>query len=516
MTMALADKSTTIERTTPAPTMMKNNTARKKPDLTEEEEAVLRALLLDIPQGSSSSSRKTKVFDDKVLFSLPFHQEEPPSSSNKQRNTQLLNLWRAFEDGVKPRTLVRHASNIKERQASKGKRIEKQKSLKEEDNGDESVCSVRSDEEVRVEVDHDDSSSCLSWKEEECGQEHYDSWEVLKDEYAQDFGFDYRDSWSPDLEDVSDDDQGHTFKILGTSADDKASHPHVLSPPLMDAIMYFLPEELENQNFWLKYSLVRDGSSMNTLKHYVRASSNTILAIETTTGQVFGAFTTSPWRTQFGFFGQGDGSFLWRMRHNRKSPCHSLFEQAQLETEIDVYAYSGENKLVQRCSHNEIAIGGGNINEGAAPLDPGDALEEMEDTAGFGIAIDEFLARGTTSPCATFRNPSLMNNLGETETFDIANLEVWSLTPAWDVKQAEKLEMTMYFVNQSSHADSSIHSVAGSHTGSYNGSHTPPRRDSIRASDLTQDKFYRRVGENDASEEQRDRWQRSAMMGFML
>ena len=401
--------------------------------------------------------------------------------------------------------LVRHASNLNERQASKGRKTEaNQESLQEDD------CSAKSDEEVRVERgeigEHDDVSSCSSWGEDESGEQHYDSWEVLKDEYAEDFGFDYKEKLSADSQDF-DDDQGHVFRILGTSANDTKAHPHVLSPPLMDALMSFIPEELENQNYWLKYSLIRDGSSMSTLKHYVRASSNTILAIETTSGHVFGAFTTSPWRTQFGFFGQGDGAFLWRMRHNRDSQCHSLFEQAQLETEIDVYAYSGENKLVQRCSHNEIAIGGGNINAGIVSDDDS---EEMEDTAGFGIAIDEFLARGTTSPCATFRNPSLLHNLGEAETFEIANLEVWSLTPAYDVNQAEKLEMTKYFINQSSHTESSIHSVYSDIAGSY----TPPSN-SMNAVDMVQASFYRRVGQNDGSEEQRDRWQRSSMMGLV-
>ena len=263
-----------------------------KPDLTEAEAAFLRALLLDVPSSEDDSDR---TLDENVLFSLPFHQEPIEEKPHRRDNTWLLQLWQAFENGVRPKALLRHASSLD--LAQSGERPEKQKSNVDEE---ESVCSIRSDEEVRVERGEikDDISSCSSWKEEEGGQEHYDAWEVLKDEYAGDFGFDYSERVTPELED--DDDQGHVFKILGTSADDTAAHPHVLSPPLMDALMSFLPESLENQNFWLKYSLVRDGASMNTLKRYVRASTNTILAIETTTGEVFGAFTTSPWRTQFG------------------------------------------------------------------------------------------------------------------------------------------------------------------------------------------------------------------------
>lgn len=284
---------------------MKADNTKHKPDLTEAETAFLRALLLDpIKQGASSSrtASTTKTLDDEILFSLPFHQETLEKQKSSRRNTILLGLWHAFEDGVQPKTLVRQASM--HRQKSKAKRLEKQRSIQNQESqlvDDESYCSAKSDEEVRAEkrdVKEDELSSCSSWGEDDGGHEHYDSWEVLKDEYAGDFGFDYSEPLSVDFDDM--DDQGHVFKILGTSANDAAAHPHVLSPPLMDALMSFMPESLENQNFWLKYSLVRDGSSMNTLKHYVRASSNTILAIETTTGEVFGAFTTSPWRTQFG------------------------------------------------------------------------------------------------------------------------------------------------------------------------------------------------------------------------
>jgi hypothetical protein len=131
----------------------------------------------------------------------------------------------------------------------------------------------------------------------------------------------------------------------------------------------------------------------------------------------------------------------------------------------------------------------------------------MEEATGFGIVVDEFLARGTTSPCATFRNPSLLNNLAETETFTIANMEVWTLTPSWDVNSAEKMEMTKYFVDQSLH--SSTHST-------YSDIACSPSWDStIPTAELSQQRFYRRVGENDEGEEQRNRWQYANMMGLM-
>lgn len=189
-----------------------------------------------------------------------------------------------------------------------------------------------------------------------------------------------------------------------------------------------------------------------------------------------------------------------------------------METEIDVYAYSGLNNLIQHCSAKKIGIGGGNIYEDMeAKGDTGDLdrppspleLEQMEEATGFGIALDEFLARGTTSPCATYRNPSLLNKRAEAEVFSVANIEVWTLTPAYDVHSAEKMEMTKYFVDQSTHTvDSSTHS-------SYSELAYSPRNSMTMSAELNQQRFYRRVGENDEGEEQRNRWQYANMMGLM-
>jgi len=57
------------------------------------------------------------------------------------------------------------------------------------------------------------------------------------------------------------------FVILGTSVDDPAASPHVLSPPLMDALRPFLPYAIQQDNYWLKYSLLRDVSCARMKEH---------------------------------------------------------------------------------------------------------------------------------------------------------------------------------------------------------------------------------------------------------
>lgn len=306
-----------------------------------------------------------------------------------------------------------------------------------------------------------------------------------------------------------DDDEGSgqrgMFKILGTSADDTLATPHVLSPPLMDSLLNFVPEHLANDNFWLKFSLVRDGASLDILKRYCRAATHTVLAIETTNGEVFGAFTSAPWRLSNKYFGTGE-AFLWRMRHGRNTPVHSLFEQAQLESEIDIFPYNGSNDYIQLCTSDKLALGGGNtvlkreessIHEDE-PLDaPAVFLED--NIYGFGLALDKNLLHGTTSPSATFGNSNLINGTGSGETFDVMNLEVWGFTSAQTEKGAERSEMSMFFVRES--ISSSIMSSANSSLSSM-----------FEAEDMSQERFYRRVGQDDENEADRDTWQYANMM----
>lgn len=507
-------------------------------------------------------SRATAVLDDDVLFSLPFggHGDNlgddtadvvaPKSQSvqpprTKRNQSHQIGLWRAHEEGIGPKEIRRLASQkssmmddnaqlkrLKSRRSSQhtpkspasGDRKGGDKADDDDDDDDASASSfgdsIQSDEEVRR--DKDDLSNASSWELSEGGFDHYDAWAVLKDEYADDFGFSYRDGTGaaiplPDSDEESD-SPDHTFKIIGTSADDVSAHPHVLSPPLMDSLLNFVPDSLTDQNFWLKFSLVRDGANLDILKRYVRAAPNTILAIETTNGDVFGAFTSSPWRKNPSYFGSGQ-SFLWKMRYNRMTPCHSLFEQAHLESEIDVYFYSGLNDYVQLCTSDKLAVGGGELDTTGKEEHGDDVagapyvyLEEGEHY-GFGIAISDDLLHGTSSPCATFRNPCLVNHSSKGEVFEIVNLEIWSFTPCETVDAAEKLEMTKFFVQESVLSSiSSLDSVRFSTSPGGPGLHSrAPSMFSGR--DLRQEEFYRRVGQEDVDDElERIGWEYQNMM----
>jgi hypothetical protein len=466
----------------------KDNKKEKSETFDEYEKAFLTSLLVDPPEDMSKS-----LTADMLLSSpLPTTEKRMLDSNSRHR----LKLWRAHQKGI---TFLRKrageiSSDTKaqeiEKNATERKSYSKHTSGISIQDSNESESDLdegpHSDSEVRPENNIGDESSTSSWNEEDL-QKNFDSWQVLKDEYASDFGFDYNTN-TADLYDS--DTTTKRFKIIGTSADDVKAYPHVLSPPLMESLLNFVPEALSADNFWLKYSLVRDGASLETLRNYSKASPDTIIAIQTTKGECFGCFTSSTWRIRNGYFGHGE-PFIWRMRYNRCSPCYSLFEQARLESEIDVFPFSSLNKEVQLCTHNMIGIGGGELN-----------LEKMDDATksfysrsqllelGFAFVLHDDLLKGVTSPCPTFCSPRLTTD--ESGIFDVLNLEVWTFTPCNDVESAEKLEIRKF-------ERMSNLSWGGISDSMMSTSPTASTKD-----------FYRRVGENE-DEVEREAWALSSL-----
>lgn len=547
------------EPTTPR-THLRNQLHARKASLTDTEMAFLSALLIDPPPTATNKNhgaagiqhhaeRKSglpplapkpasdiqavqhasRVLDDDMLFTVPTDGISVASIEGddamkviqrpavKKRPSQyrfLVGLWQAHEDGVSPKKLsslhrrpaVTEALKHIPEEATYEKLADGETPKKmfngasshaESSQGD--FVSVKSDEKI---IDDSDTLSDISWEDEnEDDVKRFDAWQVLKDEYAGDFGFDY----SPDGALPSEDDtelEPNTFKILGTSAEDQSAHPHVLSPPLMDAILNFVPEHLRGQNLWMKYSLVRDGASLETFKQYARASKDTVLVIETTKGQVFGTYVSKPWRTAPTFYG-GSPSFVFKMRYNRNTPCHSLIEQAQMESEIDVFFLLEDGQRPQVCTHYMIGVGEGSVQKYDMYGGITETTEEAElrsgKNYGFALALNGDLLSGTTSKCSSYKNPCLVDANSNGEPFEVLNLELWTFTPCFSLESAEKLEMTQFFVAES------IRNISMR-------SSTSTDRSIFSSQDLSQDQFYRRVGQRDNHEELRERWQYRNMM----
>lgn len=239
------------------------------------------------------------------------------------------------------------------------------------------------------------------------------------------------------------------FRIIGTSADDESALPHVLSPPLMHRLQDALPYCKRGESFWLKYSLVRDGASLSTFLNKLRGSKYNLMAIETVEGEVFGAFTGEPWHLDLKYYGSSE-SFVWRMRHHRGEISKSIAEQAQRESDIDVFRYSFENQMVQLCQSRpyRLAIGGGCCHYPRG-LRSGEVIQPYQ--WGFAISFDEeCLLEGISSPSISFQSPSLSELHNDGSKFEVLNLEVWALTPCLSAEEAEIMECRKAFLERES------------------------------------------------------------------
>lgn len=226
------------------------------------------------------------------------------------------------------------------------------------------------------------------------------------------------------------------FYILGVTPDFKVG---VLTPSLMESLRGFFPvNSVSEENFWLKYSLQRDGASLPKLLSQVRTSKYTVLGVETTDGHVFGAFCSAPWRVQSSWFGSGE-CFLWRLKRSRlEGGDKTSRRNFEYDNEMEVYPYTGNDELIQYCTRKTIAIGGGSWSgRSSSPY--------RREPTGIGLMLDGDLMGGETNACATFNNPRLGERLTNGNEFDVRNLEVWTMTPSTSIDDAERFEMYRFF-----------------------------------------------------------------------
>jgi len=205
---------------------------------------------------------------------------------------------------------------------------------------------------------------------------------------------------------------------------------HILTKPLMDALRSNLPLTIMEQNYWLKYSLLRDGASFYNMLQRIKCSNRTIITIETMEGEIFGSFTSDIWKLNPNFYGSGE-SFLWRKKN---------------DDEVEVFPWTTKNFFIQICRDDLIGLGGGdNVNSLTSQQEQNSSSNNIS-CAGFGLAIDSDLSRGASVPCGTFDNPSLVQSSSD-GIFEIYNIEVWTLTRCNQIAAAEKLEAHKHFLS---------------------------------------------------------------------
>lgn len=109
---------------------------------------------------------------------------------------------------------------------------------------------------------------------------------------------------------------------------------------------------------------------------------------------------------------------------------------------MEVFPHRGENWNIQLCQSDRIlAVGGGSPDDQSSV---GDDLSNVKPHEwGFGLAFGADLQFGTSSPCVAFQSPALSTLHGDGSKFEVANLEIWTLTPASTLEEANRLEEGM-------------------------------------------------------------------------
>ena len=135
------------------------------------------------------------------------------------------------------------------------------------------------------------------------------------------------------------------------------------------------------------------------------------------------------------------------MREGRKTDCQSIIDLATMESEIDVFPFTCKNYCVQFCNGHFIGLGADDRTNRMQE----EGKEDPSLVGGaFGLAIDDGLLRGTSTYSTTFDNPPLSQIHEDGSPFDIMGLEVWTLSPAISVEQAERLEFQKLFLEENS------------------------------------------------------------------
>mmetsp|Transcript_5651 Transcript_5651/g.6259 ORF Transcript_5651/g.6259 Transcript_5651/m.6259 type:complete len:173 (+) Transcript_5651:2-520(+) len=161
-------------------------------------------------------------------------------------------------------------------------------------------------------------------------------------------------------------------------------------------------------------------------------------------GDVFGSFTSSPWRPQGReYYGSGE-SFLWRLKKSRYTPCDKVEEQIDLESQVEIFKWTGENRNIQSLANpdGDLILGGGGKEDDPFAIQVND--DEDNNDRGCALTLSGDLMRGSSDRSMTFKNPKLPTN--DEDVFEIANVEVWTMTPVDDEEQAELLEHGRMFL----------------------------------------------------------------------
>lgn len=162
----------------------------------------------------------------------------------------------------------------------------------------------------------------------------------------------------------------------------------ILNRQIAEELEPMLPIEHQSKDWWLVYSMHKDGASLHTMLQRCKTMTPTLFLIRDTANCVFGGFSRTPWSMQRDRYYGTAGSMVFTFKNGM------------------IQAYNGTNNNNYYCltSEDSFAMGGG---------------------GNFAIYLDGDFLRGTSGQCATFESPCLAS----AEDFDCDAFEMYALLP---------------------------------------------------------------------------------------
>lgn len=231
--------------------------------------------------------------------------------------------------------------------------------------------------------------------------------------------------------DETDEDEDEVFVYEdGTELES----PLLLSMDIMKQLRQAMPSSTQLKLWKRLYSLARDGDVFETFLRSVSGHRQTLLVIQTATGEVFGGFAEASWgklamRTDGAYHGTGR-SFLFSVdtldRSNNfdglglsGSPSTVVLPNNS-DSSVDhvtIHPWQGVNEYSILCSTldgGRLAMGGGALNGSKG--------------ASFGFCVEDHFCKGSSGACATFGNKG---PLSSTEHYEIVDFEVYGFVHGW-------------------------------------------------------------------------------------
>mmetsp|Transcript_13536 Transcript_13536/g.23116 ORF Transcript_13536/g.23116 Transcript_13536/m.23116 type:complete len:397 (+) Transcript_13536:660-1850(+) len=168
----------------------------------------------------------------------------------------------------------------------------------------------------------------------------------------------------------------------------KFQNSSIISTEQFEILYSWLPERIKIKDPYRLFLSNEDGFSLREMVVKSYSHYPTVLILQSTNGEIFGAFVTEEWKQDNQIFGTAE-MFLFILY-----PSPDVFKaKPQL------------NQQYIKVSETELQIGEGKF--------------------GVGLSLDDELWKGYSENSATYDNPPLVFSNGEHHTFEVKTVELW-------------------------------------------------------------------------------------------